>query len=149
MSKKQVFNTPTHTCTCTHTYVPLGLTLMNIYYFPFIYTTYFTVVVVAAAVVVVVVLNISVECWRDGSVAKSPGCSSRGLGFDSQHTHHGSQSSVTPVSGKVTQLLQCLPHKQKDLSLSLRSHRAAGENLRRKIVPISAHVHCIHIWHTQ
>ena len=74
--------------------------------------------VAAAAVVVVVVLNISVECWRDGSVAKSPGCSSRGLGLDSQHTHHGSQSSVTPVSGKVTQLLQCLPHKQKDQSSS-------------------------------
>lgn len=35
--------------------------------------------------------------WRGGSV--SPGCSSRGPRFNSQHSHGGSQLSVTPVLG--------------------------------------------------
>jgi hypothetical protein len=32
--------------------------------------------------------------WRDGLVAKSTDCSSRGLEFNSQHPHGGSQPSV-------------------------------------------------------
>ena len=32
---------------------------------------------------------------RDGSAVKSSSCSSRGSGFDSQHPHNGSQSSIT------------------------------------------------------
>jgi hypothetical protein len=32
--------------------------------------------------------------WRDGSVVKSTDCSSRGLEFNSQQLHGGSQSSV-------------------------------------------------------
>jgi hypothetical protein len=32
--------------------------------------------------------------WRDGSVVKSTGCSSRGPEFNSQESHGGSQASV-------------------------------------------------------
>jgi hypothetical protein len=32
--------------------------------------------------------------WRDGSAVKSTGCSSRGLEFNSQQPHGGSQPSV-------------------------------------------------------
>ena len=35
--------------------------------------------------------------WRDGSAAKSTGCSSRRPGFNSQHPHGSSQLSVTQV----------------------------------------------------
>jgi len=35
--------------------------------------------------------------WKDGSVVKSIGCSSRGPVFDSQHPHGSSHLSVTPV----------------------------------------------------
>jgi hypothetical protein len=37
------------------------------------------------------------EDWRDGSVVKSTGCSSRGPGFNSHLPHGGSQLSITPV----------------------------------------------------
>ena len=40
--------------------------------------------------------------WRDGSMVKSTSCSSRGLGFNSQHPHGSSQLSVTPVPGDLT-----------------------------------------------
>jgi hypothetical protein len=43
--------------------------------------------------------------WRDGSVVKSTPYSSRGLGFNSQHPHGGSQLSVTPVPGDLCPLL--------------------------------------------
>lgn len=36
--------------------------------------------------------------WRAGSAVKNTCCPSRGSGFRSQHTYHGSQMSVTPVS---------------------------------------------------
>jgi hypothetical protein len=40
--------------------------------------------------------------WRDGSVVESTGCSSRGLGFNSQHPLRGSlQLYVTPVPGNA------------------------------------------------
>jgi hypothetical protein len=38
--------------------------------------------------------------WRDGSVVKSTGCSSRGPRFNSQHLHGSSQLSATPVPGE-------------------------------------------------
>lgn len=37
--------------------------------------------------------------WQEGTVAKSIDCSSWGLGFDSQHSHGHSKSSLTPVWG--------------------------------------------------
>ena len=40
--------------------------------------------------------------WRDGIVVKSTDCSSRGLGFNSQHLHGSSQLSGTPVSWDLT-----------------------------------------------
>ena len=46
--------------------------------------------------------------WRDGSAAKSTGCSSRGPGFNSQHPHGSLQLSGTPVprgSDALTQIL--------------------------------------------
>jgi hypothetical protein len=42
--------------------------------------------------------------WRDGSVIKSTGCSSRGQRFDSQHPHGSLQSSLTPVPGDSSAL---------------------------------------------
>jgi hypothetical protein len=45
--------------------------------------------------------------WRDGSGVKSTGCSSRGLGFNSQHPHGSLQLFVTPVPGDLT-----LSHRQ-------------------------------------
>ena len=41
--------------------------------------------------------------WRDGSVVKSTGCSSRGPGFSSQHPHGSLQLFVTPISDTFTQ----------------------------------------------
>ena len=35
--------------------------------------------------------------WRDGSAVKNTGCFFKGLGFDFQHLHGGSQLSVSPV----------------------------------------------------
>ena len=40
--------------------------------------------------------------WRDGSGVKSPGCSSTGPGFNSQHPHGSSELSVTPFPGNPT-----------------------------------------------
>jgi hypothetical protein len=40
------------------------------------------------------VSNIQAWGWRDVSVVKSTGCFSRGLEFDSQQPHDGSQPSV-------------------------------------------------------
>lgn len=48
----------------------------------------------------VLVLRMSLGGNRDGSEAKSIGCSSRGLGF--QNRHGSSQLSVVPVSGYLT-----------------------------------------------
>jgi hypothetical protein len=42
------------------------------------------------------------KVWRDGSVVKSPDCSSRRPGFNSQHLHSSLQLSVTPVPGDLT-----------------------------------------------
>jgi hypothetical protein len=39
--------------------------------------------------------RVAVRGWRDGSVAKSTGCSCRRLGFESQHPHGGSQTHIT------------------------------------------------------
>ena len=39
--------------------------------------------------------------WRDGSVVKSAGCSSRGFEFNSQQPHGGSQASLTPGPGDL------------------------------------------------
>jgi hypothetical protein len=51
-------------------------------------------------------LNIDIEKrvsgWRDGSVVKSTGCSSRSPEFISQQPHGGSLMSATPVPGNVT-----------------------------------------------
>ena len=46
--------------------------------------------------------KIGTQGWRDGSVVKSTGCSSRGPQFNSQHPHGSSQLSVTPASGDPT-----------------------------------------------
>ena len=40
--------------------------------------------------------------WRDDSVVKNTGCSSRGPRFNSQYPHGGSQLSVTSVPGDPT-----------------------------------------------
>jgi len=40
--------------------------------------------------------------WKDGSVIKSTGCSSRGFRFNSQHPCGSSQLSVIPVPGDLT-----------------------------------------------
>jgi hypothetical protein len=40
--------------------------------------------------------------WRDASVVKSTGCSSRGPGFYPQHPQGSSQLSITPVPGNPT-----------------------------------------------
>ena len=40
--------------------------------------------------------------WRDGSVVKSMGCSFRGIRFNSQYLHDGSQPPVTLVPGDLT-----------------------------------------------
>ena len=40
--------------------------------------------------------------WRDGSVVKSIGCSSKGLGFNFQHPHGSSQQFATSVPGVLT-----------------------------------------------
>jgi hypothetical protein len=42
----------------------------------------------------VIALKIDIGGWRDGSEAKSTGYSSRGLRFNFQHLHGGSQPSV-------------------------------------------------------
>lgn len=42
--------------------------------------------------------NPRLKGWRDGAVIKGTSCSSRRLGFNSQHPHVSSQPSVTPVS---------------------------------------------------
>lgn len=39
--------------------------------------------------------------WREDSAAKSPGWSSRGPAFDSQHPHNVTQPSITPVLGDL------------------------------------------------
>lgn len=44
----------------------------------------------------------SVFSWRDGSVHKSTGCSSRVSGFNSQHPCGSSELSVTSVLGGLT-----------------------------------------------
>ena len=44
---------------------------------------------------------------RDGSVVKCTGHSSRGLGFDSQDPHGGSQTSKIPFLGDLTDILMC------------------------------------------
>jgi hypothetical protein len=36
--------------------------------------------------------------WRDGSAVRSPDCSSRGLEFNSQQPHGGSQPSVMELN---------------------------------------------------
>lgn len=40
--------------------------------------------------------------WRDGTAAKSDGCSSRGAIFRSQHLHGSSQASMTRVPDLMT-----------------------------------------------
>ena len=41
--------------------------------------------------------------WRNGSMLKSTGCSSRGWGFNSfQYPHGSSQPTVSPVPGNLT-----------------------------------------------
>jgi hypothetical protein len=40
--------------------------------------------------------------WRDDSMAKSSGCSSRGPRFNSQHPHGSSKLSATPIPGNLT-----------------------------------------------
>lgn len=35
--------------------------------------------------------------WKDGSMVRSTGCSTRGSRLDSQHPHDNSQLSVTPM----------------------------------------------------
>jgi len=47
-------------------------------------------------------LRILYWSWRDGSAVKSPGCSSRGPGFDSPYS---SQPCVTLVPGDIQHLL--------------------------------------------
>jgi hypothetical protein len=42
--------------------------------------------------------------WRDGSVVKSTGCSSKGPRFNSQYPHGGSQLSITSVPGESNAL---------------------------------------------
>jgi hypothetical protein len=44
----------------------------------------------------------STQGWRDGSTAKSTGCSSRGPAFNSHHPHANSSLTVTPVPGLLT-----------------------------------------------
>ena len=46
--------------------------------------------------------KLSKRDWRDGSVVKSTGYSSRGPRFNSQHPLGSSQQSVTPVPGDLT-----------------------------------------------
>ena len=43
------------------------------------------------------VIKLGVQSWRDGSMVKSTGCSSRSPGFESWHPHSISQPSVSPV----------------------------------------------------
>lgn len=43
----------------------------------------------------------NVTGWRDGSVIKSPGCSSRGSRFNVQHPHGSLQLSVIPGRGDL------------------------------------------------
>ena len=50
------------------------------------------------------------EPKRDGAEVKSPGCSSRGPGFDSQHPHGGSQLSMTPFPGESDALFWPYEH---------------------------------------
>jgi len=44
----------------------------------------------------------AVQDWKDGSLAKSTGCSSRGPGSNSQHPHGNQHLSVTPVPRLLT-----------------------------------------------
>lgn len=37
--------------------------------------------------------------WRDSSVVKSTGCSSKEPRFNSKHPHDGSKPSLTPIQG--------------------------------------------------
>lgn len=50
--------------------------------------------------------------WKDDSVVKNTGCSSRGVRFDSQVLHDSSQPSLTTVPGDST------------LSFGLHEHQA-------------------------
>jgi hypothetical protein len=43
-------------------------------------------------------MKISKGGWRDGSEVKSTGCSSRGPGFNFQHSHGHSHLSIAPVT---------------------------------------------------
>jgi len=48
--------------------------------------------------------------WRDGSVVKSPGSSSRGPGLDPQNLHGSSQPSMIPVPGDPMLSSECGRH---------------------------------------
>jgi hypothetical protein len=54
-------------------------------------------VCVCVCLCVSVCVSVCRERERDGSAIKSTDCSSRGLGFDSQHPDGGSHLPVTPV----------------------------------------------------
>jgi hypothetical protein len=47
-------------------------------------------------------VEVGLNTWRDGSVVKSMGCSSRGSRFNSQHPHGTSHLFVTPVREDLT-----------------------------------------------
>jgi hypothetical protein len=44
-------------------------------------------------------VKVNLGHWKDGTAVKSPGCSCRGPGFDSQHPQGCLQPSVTPIPG--------------------------------------------------
>jgi hypothetical protein len=49
--------------------------------------------------------------WRDGSVIKSPGCSLRGQGFNTQNPLGSSKLSITPVLGDPVSSSSLCEHK--------------------------------------
>lgn len=69
---------------------------------------------------------------RDGSAAKSTGCSRREPGFDSQHTHDGLKPFVTPVLGELKPSSGFLGHQALERRTDIHTRKIPKHIFKKK-----------------